>query len=170
MIETSRFAERGAALRRDFDRSFAAPVHVKAADREELLAIRLGTQRYAIRLAEITGLHAVKKITHVPGGAAALLGVAGFRGALLPVYDLAVLLGHPGAEAPRWLVVAVAVPIALAFAAFEGQLRVLREEIMAGRADGHTREIVRTKDFTGPIMHLPSVLDAIKAPAAEADR
>ncbi len=168
-LVTSRVAERAAALRRDFDRSFAAPVHVVTAGREELLAIRLGAQRHAVRLSEIAGLHADKKITHVPGGDAALLGIVGFRGALLPVYDLAVLLGHPGAEAPRWLIVAAAAPVALAFAAFEGQLRVAREEIVPQAArTGHAREVVRTRDFVGSIMHLPSVLDAIKALKTEA--
>ena len=51
-----------------------------------------------------------------------------------------------------------------------GLSSLLREEIVAGRADGHTREIVRTKDFVGPILHLPSVLNAINASAAGAER
>ena len=62
--------------------------------------------------------------------------------------------------------VAAAAPIALAFETFECQLRVAREEILpqASRPDtsSYAREFVRTANFAGPIMHLPSILDAIK--------
>lgn len=168
MIEASGAAGRAAALRHDFDRAFAEPVHLDTTVREELLAIRVGGQGCAIRLSEVAGLHVGKKVTRVPGAAAALRGIAGFRGTLLPVYDLHMLLGHPVAQSPRWLVIAQAAPVALAFEAFERQLRVSREEILpqatpAG-TPGHAREVVRTGDFVGPILHLPSVLDAIKKP------
>ena len=161
------FAERAGELRRDFDAGFADPIRVDAIAKQELLAIRIAGAPYAIRLSEISGLFADKKVTRVPGGHAALRGIAGFRGALIPVYDLARLLGQPDAEAPRWLVIAAAAPVALAFQQFEGQLRAAPDEILpqAGRADtaAYARDVVRTADFVGPIMHVPSVLDAIKA-------
>ena len=159
--------ERAAELRRDFDRTFAEPIRLDTAAKEVLLGIRIGEQRYAIRLAEAAGVHADKKITRVPGSSAALRGIAGFRGVLLPVYDLHVLLGHSSSEIPRWLVVASAAPVALAFSAFEGQLRASPDEILPqlARPDvaSYARELVRTQNFMGPILHLPSILDAIKA-------
>jgi purine-binding chemotaxis protein CheW len=168
VIETvSHVSARAAELRRDFDRGFAEPVRVDAQVTEELLAIQVGAQPYAIRLSEVAGLFAGKAVTRVPGGHPALRGIAGFRGALLPVYDLRHLLGSADAETPRWLVIAAAAPVALAFETFIGQLRVPRADILPHAAQavapGHAREVVRTKDFVGPIMHLPSVLDAIKA-------
>ncbi len=166
-VAGSNVAERAAELRRDFDRGFAEPIRLDPVATEDLLAIRIGAQPYAIRLAEITGLFAGRKITRVPGGHAALSGIAGFRGTLLPVYDLALLLGHAGAQAPRWLVIAAAAPVALAFDTFEGQLRVPRTDILPQTAredmSAHARDVVRTKDFVGPIMHLPSILNATKA-------
>ena len=87
--------ERVAALRAGFDRGFAEPARPDLIVREGLLAIRVGQQAWAIRLSEIAGLFVDKRITPVPGGHAALLGIAGFRGAILPVYDLAIVLGHP---------------------------------------------------------------------------
>lgn len=163
---SSTVASRAAALRLAFDRAFAEPVRVDAAVRDHLLAIRVGTQALAIRLSEINGLFADKKITPVPGGRAALRGIAGFRGAIVPVYDLRTLLGHPDGETPRWLVIAAAAPIALAFDAFEKQLRVPRDAILPQPARpeirSYVREFVGTQDFVGPILHLPSVLDAIK--------
>jgi chemotaxis signal transduction protein len=152
-------------LKRDFDRAFAEPARVARTGNVDLIGLRVGGKPYAIRLDEIAGLHADKKVTRVPGGAQALRGVAGFRGALMPVYDLRIMLGHPGTETPRWLVLAAAAPLALAFDGFQGQLRVAREEILPQQAgaDTYAREIVRSKDFLGPVMHLPSVIEAIRA-------
>lgn len=168
MSETvSHVTERAAELRRDFDRAFAEPVRLDPAAKEELLSIRVGGQACALRLSEISGLFVDKKITRVPGGNAALRGIAGFRGALLPVYDLPALLGHGGTPARRWLVIAAAAPVALAFDAFERQLRASRDEILPQPArsetSGFAREIVRAQTFIGPILHLPSILEAIKA-------
>jgi purine-binding chemotaxis protein CheW len=168
MSETlSGITTRAAELRLAFDAAFAVPVRLDTTVKEDLLAVRVGTQAFAIRLSEITGLFADKKVTPVPGGHPALRGVAGFRGAIVPVYDLQTLLGHGNAQTPRWLVVAAAAPVALAFEAFEGQLRVSRDAILpqASRREARscTREFVGASNFVGPIMHLPSVLDAITA-------
>ena len=42
----------------------------------------------------------------------------------------ATLLGHSGTQAPRWLVIAAAAPVALAFDAFEGHLRASADAIL----------------------------------------
>jgi chemotaxis signal transduction protein len=170
-------AAAGAAdMRRAFDSAFADPVRFDTTATESLLAIRAGTQACAIRLSEVTGLFADKKITRVPGSVATLLGIAGFRGAILPVYSLQLLLGQSGdpagARTPRWLVVAASAPVALTFEAFEGQLRVLPDAILPRQSrpemKSYAREFVQVQTVVRPIVHLPSVLDAIKAPKAEA--
>jgi chemotaxis signal transduction protein len=168
--------ERVAEMRLAFDRTFADRVHFDTTAAENLLAIRVGVQPCAIRLSEITGLFADKKITRVPGGGAALLGIAGFRGAIVPVYSLQILLGQSGDQSgsrtPRWLVITAAAPVALAFEAFEGQLRVLPDTILPRQSrpemKSYAREFVQTQNLVRPIMHLPSVLDAIKTPRPEA--
>lgn len=171
-VSRSNVTARAIELRRAFDRSFAEPIRNDTTLQEALLAIRVGAQSCALRLSEITGLIADKKITPVPGSSAALRGIAGFRGTILPVYDLQILLGHAGSKTPRWLVIAAAAPVALAFEGFERQLRVSRDAILrhATRAEtmSYAREFVRTENFTGPIMHLPSILDAIEALRFEA--
>jgi chemotaxis signal transduction protein len=160
-------SERAATLRREFDRAFAEPIRAASAVRVDLLCIRAGGQAYAIRLSEIVGLHVGKKITRVPGGDAALCGIAGFRGALLPVYNLQALLGKSVGETPQWMVVASGAPIAVAFDAFELHVRASREETVpqSARAEmpRYARELARTQNFIGPILHLPSILEAIKA-------
>jgi chemotaxis signal transduction protein len=157
--------ERALAMRREFDHAFTKPVQFDETLKEKFLAIRAGGQPCALRLAEIAGLYADKKITPVPGGHAALLGIAGFRGAILPVYDLPGLLGAARGKSLRWLVIAKAAPVALAFELFEAQLLVRPDAIVAQaprpELKNAAREFLRTSEFSGPILHLPSVLDAI---------
>jgi chemotaxis signal transduction protein len=161
-------SQRASELRRQFDRAFVAPVRLDPAVDVNLLRITAGARDYAVRLASVSGLFADRKITQVPGSSAGLRGIAAFRGAILPVYDLAALLGHGQSHAPRWLVIAAAAPVALAFDGFAGQLRVPPHRIVARLADrqtaGGTGEYVRTDDFTGPVLCLPSVLETIAAP------
>jgi purine-binding chemotaxis protein CheW len=166
MDAVSQIGRRAAQLRRNFDSSFANPRSAESETRQDLLAIRLGTKKFAIRLSEIAGLYADKKITPVPGAAAGMLGIAGFRGSILPVYDLQVLLDLSGGSALRWLIVAAGAPVAFSFEAFDEQLRVSPGAIKRerGRAkSGFTREFTQTDGVLRPIIQLSSVLDAITA-------
>lgn len=123
---------RALALRAAFDRSFAKAPPADPARLENLLSIRVTEDPYAIPLAGLAGLYADKAVTSMPGADPGFLGIAGFRGAMLPVYDLRVLLGYPGGgKAPRWLVVMNAHQAALAFDALDGYLRVPQAQIAA---------------------------------------
>ena len=95
-----------AGLRQDFDRSFTEPARRHDVEHAELLAVRAGGRPYALRLSQTAGLYPDRPVTPLPGPLSALLGVAGFGGTIVPVYDLAALLGHPLPERPRWLVLA----------------------------------------------------------------
>jgi chemotaxis signal transduction protein len=166
MEAASQVSRRAAQLRRDFDSSFAKPPLAGGETGQDLLAIRLGTRRFAIQLSEIAGLYADKKITPVPGAAAGMLGIAGFRGLILPVYDLQVLLDRSSSSASRWLVVAAGAPVAFSFEAFEQQLRVSPRAIKRERArakSGFTREFIQTDGVLRPIIELSSVLEAVTA-------
>ena len=159
--------QRAAEMRREFDRAFVDPVRFDETLKDNFLAIHAGRQACAIRLSDIAGLYAGKKITAVPGGHATLLGIAGFRRAILPVYDLQNLLGFANARSLRWLAIAKAAPVAVAFEAFDGQLQASRGAVMpqSGGAAmrGCARDFLQTPEFSGPLIDLPSVLDAIKA-------
>ncbi len=162
----TRLDDRAAELRRAFDRSFAERTRFGATPTEDFLAIRIASNSYAIRCSEISGLIADKKITRVPSRAATLYGMGGFCGAVMPVYSLAALLGHPMAATPRWIVIASALPVALAFEALDGNRRISREDIVACTADERAREYVhdfmRERDRVRAILHLPSILDTIR--------
>ena len=162
-------ASRADELARAFDGDFARPHGASAPDTEELLAIRIGAAPYALRRAALAGLHADKVVTPLPGDVPELLGIGGFRGALVPVYDLRAMLGGAGggAAAPRWLAIAAAAPVALAFDGFEAFVRVRRDEVVVhgGAALGHVRAAVQTPGGVRPIVDVPSILDAIRARA-----
>ncbi|QJU59365.1 chemotaxis protein CheW [Sphingomonas sp. AP4-R1] len=67
------------------------------ASRLQLLAFAIGDQELALPLDAIDAVIAAPKtIARVPGGEAAVLGTADWRGRLLPLLSLSVLLGLPG--------------------------------------------------------------------------
>jgi purine-binding chemotaxis protein CheW len=164
MIASSHLSARAVELRSAFDRSFANPVRADASVWHDLLAVRIGTEPYAIRLSDVSGLFADKTVTHVPGGGTALLGLAGFRSAIVPVFSLRTLFGHAGTQAPRWLVIVAAASAALAFEAFEGHLRVAPDAILPRHGhdekSSYAREFVRAPQFVRPVLNLSAVLDA----------
>ncbi len=74
----------------------------RAADREEALrvvVVRLGPDRYGVRLGSLVEIQKVGRVTRVPGAPAHVTGVINQRGRVLTVLDLRPLLGLPAAEA-----------------------------------------------------------------------
>jgi purine-binding chemotaxis protein CheW len=164
----STFAGRAAELRLAFDRSFALPPRPDNTPTEDFLAIGVSGQAVALRLSDVAGLFADRKVTRIPGRAAALLGIAGFRGTILPVYDLGLLLGRPAVEARRWLVIVSEAPVALAFGSYHGHLRISKEAVLSHENSGPAglaRDYLRVDGIVRSVVHLPSVIDVIKAQA-----
>jgi chemotaxis signal transduction protein len=164
------WSERASALRQAFDHGFVEPPSVGGSgDREDFLAIRVGRTALAIRLSEIGGLYAGKRIRTLPGGGT-MLGLAGFRGAVLPVYDLGLLLGSPADAVPRWLITAAKDPVAFAFTHFDGHFRLSHEDILPHQADAPKQsfihEIARGSGIARPIVTISSVVAVIATPRA----
>ena len=112
-------------LRAAFDRGFAEPPPGQAEPAKAYLGIRIGGKPYAVALAEIGAVVADKKIAPLPSKAPELLGVAGVRGDIVPVFSLAALLGLGGGEErPRWLVLAAGGRAGFAFDALDGHLSI----------------------------------------------
>jgi purine-binding chemotaxis protein CheW len=164
--------DRVTMLRDAFDGGFARARATDAVPRESLLAIRIGADPYALPMTDLAGLFAGKKITRLPGSVSALLGVAGFRGTVLPVYDLAVLLGYARTATPRWVVAVAAAPVALAFDAFDGYLTVphdaIAPEAHLETHQRHVRDVIQTVDPVRPLISVASVLEWIRSRASRA--
>jgi chemotaxis signal transduction protein len=147
-------------LRGDFDRSFAEPARRHDVEHGGLLAVGAGGRPYALRLSQTAGLHPDRPVTPLPGPQPALLGLAGFAGTVVAVYDLAALLGHPGTGRPRWLVLAAGTPmLALAFHELDGHVRVPADAIVAEASTdggGCLRGMVTLGGDTRPIVDVPA--------------
>jgi purine-binding chemotaxis protein CheW len=156
-------------LRQEFDRAFAQPLGAVEEAWDTLLAIRVREDPFALRLSEIAGLFVDRPVTPIPTPFPDLLGVTGFRGTVIPVFDLGALLGYPAAAAPRWLTLSAgASPVALAFDGFEGTQRIVdapEQDIPRSGSDGAGRHVRGVAHAGGgrprPVVDIPSILDAI---------
>jgi len=142
--------EKVAELRRVFDEARAVPFSAGTEGQaEDLLAIRISGDAYAIKVSEIAGLATGRKVVPVPSPIPELLGLAGIRGTLVPVYSLNALLGYGSqAERPRWLALCGTEEcFALAFHEFEGYLSIAPGDLypveQKDAACIHVKEIAR---------------------------
>ncbi len=151
-------------LRQSFDRAFSEPVAEPTAPAVELLSIRVGRDAFALRLSQIAVLEADRPITPLPSEHVELLGIAGVRGAVVAVFDLASLLQLPRSESTRWLVLARGAPLAFAFSGFEGQLDVRAEDFASAEAgrDGRARDVVQKDGVALPVIDLDSLVEALE--------
>jgi chemotaxis signal transduction protein len=165
------------ALRGEFDQSFARPRKARDTSGTDFLLIRVAGEPHALRLAEVAALEADRAITPVPSEAPALLGVAGLRGTLVAVFDLAQLLGLPAPSAvskgaagkaapaaPRWLVLVKGSLVAMAFGEFEGQQRLGAEALASSLAAGQQGEMVRATGVARPVVPLAALAARCEPP------
>ena len=154
-------------LRRTFDQSFEREPHCVDGSSVDFLAIRVAGVPYALQLSQLSGLHVDRRIMSLASPIPELLGMAGFRGNIVPVYSLPLLLGYSGVESPRWLALfGRDETIGLAFDSFDGHLRIPEEHVAGGQAVGGTsRQIHDVTEIEGtirPIIDLVSLYERIK--------
>lgn len=168
MNEPSGLDGQAAALREAFDRSFAELPAEAPPEHEDLMTIRVAGHPYIIRLRDITGIVAMRPIVPVPTAAPGLLGLAGIRGEIVPVFGLSSILGHAEpADAPSWMVLCgTNEPIALAFSEAESYLRLPKAALHAARdpqtSHEYVNEIVTTATGVRAVIGIPRVVAAIR--------
>jgi len=112
------------------------------------------------------------KIVPVPGAAPELLGLAGIRGGVVPVFSLASILGEPSSsDQDRWMLLCgTPEPIAIAFSQFDGHLRLPASSLHPDASAESTRRFVsQVASGAGDvrsIISIPIVLAAIRSRAA----
>ena len=160
-------------LRRAFDQAFAAsPSAVDGGEREPFLMLGAGGDPFAVRVVEVAGFEKARRLLALPDAPPHLLGLAGLRGRLLPVFSLSLLLGYPReAEAPWLLVVGSDEPMGLAFARFDGLALLPREAAPRGEtvAGGHVRGHVRTDAVWRGVIDLAAVREEIRRRAGSTE-
>lgn len=161
-------------LRAAFDAAFARPAEAPGHGSVALLALRVGGAPVAVRVLETAGLMAARPITPVPSRRPELLGVAGVRGAIVPVYSLARLLGHPDEGDPRWFVLAAAggERVALAVSAFERHVVAPPSALRPaahGAANAHSAEALHDAGEVRPVLAVASLVGAITVRSREGE-
>jgi purine-binding chemotaxis protein CheW len=119
-------------LRRSFDLSFQQPLVERAQELVHLLIVRIGSARFALKVADLAGLARAQTVVPIPGADSGLLGIAGLKGRMVAVYSLAAMIGSTelSTEQNRWLVLCrCEKEIALAFTAVTGTMMVPRTEL-----------------------------------------
>jgi purine-binding chemotaxis protein CheW len=163
-------------LRREFDEAFATPAAVETAPRADVLAVIVAGDPYALRVRDITSLSAWRPIVPLPSSRTDLLGLVGLRGAIVPVYSLALVLGYPAAgESSRWLVTCGRPPtLAFAFEEFQGYRRVPPTAISRaepGDARGrHIDELLADGPLIRGVVNLASAVRALTEAALQEGR
>ncbi len=159
--------ERAAELRQRFDASFAAAPATEAPSSEDLLAVRIAGDPFALRRADVSGLLAGRKPVKLPTACPEFLGVVGFRGLIVPVYSLRALLGYPPQENLRWAVLAASGDcLGLAFDDYEGYSRIPSSQVappdQPGMMPQHVRDVARHEKSARPILDISSIVDTIR--------
>ncbi len=177
MTAPSGLEQRLLDLRRAFDQAFAVAPNTTVETFEDLLAVRVAGDPYALRVREITGLVASRKIVPLPSRRPELLGIAGNRGSLVAVYSLAGLLGYGADSKPAsWLALAGAhEPLGLGFEELEGFLRVRSGDVhVAHPAEGarlHVGQVVIVGNKSSQsrrVVDIPSMLATLDVHAGVA--
>jgi chemotaxis signal transduction protein len=167
-------------MRRQFDAVFAAPPLRREADVESFLGLRIDGDAFALRIRSMSGLAAARKIVPLPGAAPAMLGLAGIRGLVVPVFGLSALMGH-GSEAPRWLALCAderGDTIALGFRDLDGYIDALVSEVRAvdpgepgpARRASFVRELVRDRGELRGVIDLSAMVKAAYETVPRQDR
>jgi len=156
---------RADALRRAFDDAFAVEPAAGIAQSDDLLAIRLRGDPHLLRLADVGRLLRLGALLRYPSPAPAWLGLTGVAGGVVPVYDLGVLAGYPPGEPPAWIAVCGGgAPVALAFDAFDGQVRHAGEEPAAGAAPARSSSsVLRLAGEPRPVVDVPALIERLRA-------
>jgi chemotaxis signal transduction protein len=153
-------------MKKSFDRTFQEPLVERAQELVHLLIVRIGTPRFALRVADLAGLARAQTVAPIPGANSELLGLVGLKGRMVAIYSLAAMIGSPEAstEQNRWMVLCRCErEIALAFTAVTGTMMVPRAELnpVSPGAPPHATDTVGSGAAQLWLLNVNSIAEAI---------
>lgn len=154
-----------ASLRREFDRAFAQPAAAKNEALVDVLPIRVGGLRYALRALEVSQIVIEPRVAPLPSPVPELAGICAVRGSLVPVYDLAALLGHTAHERLRYIALVANAErelIGLGFEGLEGHTRLRPEELAQPQDAAPGGDALIARGGLWPLLQMDFVLGAIE--------
>jgi purine-binding chemotaxis protein CheW len=126
-----------------------------------------GGEAYAIPVGYVMEVAGLGDVTAVPGAPPEILGVRNLRGHLLPVIELARLLGIPEAVAPRQLLVAEADGVQAAFAVDKvTDVGELPDRVEEPGSDFLTGAILHDGDLIG-VIDMPRLIGSLRTGAEQ---
>jgi len=167
MTERRELGTRAEELRQAFDQAFSEPVGRDSLEVGDFLLLRMGSESRAVPLSELSGLHVDRHVTELPDSTPGLLGISGFRGAILPVYDLQAVLGLGKATRPRWMITPAAALLAFAFDDMLGHRRIALRDIRLEAPDdasaGRNRRFIPADGRRGhhPVIDLQWAIEVV---------
>jgi chemotaxis signal transduction protein len=169
-----------AYLRDEFDSTFAAPVAEPTTGSAYYVVLEVAGHAFAAPSSALARvLHGVP-IVPVPSASPALLGIAGIRSALVPVFSLRSLLAEalsrmaappqPAAATSDWVILCESSGnlLGLAFDRILSYQRVAPDGVFAGpaAAAAHSAAAIRIGADLCPILDIPSLLQQLLAATA----
>jgi chemotaxis signal transduction protein len=173
--ERTRWRTDVAAMRQEFDRTFAVPESSAVGACDDFLAIRVCGHPFALRVLDLTRIETHRKVVALPESNPWLLGLASSQGKIVPVYSLALVLDLPVSSAGKsWLAICGReVQLGLAFDSLEGYFRIPRAEVLGAPETvehrSHAQQTVRAAGTLWSVVSLTSVLAAIRERAGHTD-
>ena len=168
MIKNSKdYGQHLEELRRTFDEAFALPPLQVPEDLTEFALLVLGKQRYAIRISQLVGLEVDRKVEPLPAEVRGLLGLSAVKGQLVPVFDLAALVGSmAGSSTPRWMALHRDKElVGLAFDEFAGSHRVPARAVhaleSASKQNPWNRQVVEMEAGLVPVLDVSLLVSSI---------
>lgn len=144
------------ALRDEHSGSIPGRADSAAAEGELHLVVRAGAQRVALRMSSLRAVVAAPPVTRLPATDRSLVGVAALSGELVPVVDLAALVGieAPARRAERLLVVVddAGSPLAFKVDGVEGHESLRSPADFAGAAAAGGAQAVTAPARTGLVV------------------
>lgn len=143
-----------ATLRAEFDNAFARAADATHPAADGFLHVRVGGDGYALRVLEFEEITRAARVVPLPSSDPAFVGLTSLRGAMVPVFSPAVLLGYPSPAVPgSWLARCRHAEgmIAFAFEATEGFTRTAPYSRPFSEGGGAVRPLLRVADLLAEI-------------------
>jgi len=122
-------------------------------------------EAYAVSVLNVLEVASLGEVTPVPGAPREILGVRNLRGKILPVIDLAALLGTHGSEAPGRLLVAESEGRQAGLAIDEvTEVGELAEPVEEAESALLTGTLLQEGNLIG-VLNMHAVMDALGVPA-----
>lgn len=156
-----------AELRRAFDESFAAPISQRERSAVAFLTLRAAGYPLALPLVDLARIEGRRKVVPLPTESPDFVGLAGIQGRLVPVYDLALLLGIAQPPTPwQWLALCAGTDaLAFAFESFHGYLRVPQSQVGIPENENareYLSQAVRDGQTVWRIVRVPALVAAVR--------